>query len=663
MIFLDFETYSELDVRKVGAYAYASHPSTEIICMGWDDHGDKGLWTPKDPLPSWVWGTEELHGWNVFFEVCIWMKVAQRLYDFPEVHFERWRDTMALAAYFGLPLDLFRASRVVSRGVEKDKRGSYLISVLCKPVKPTKKRPWTRLTPENSPELFQEMYDYCQQDVKAEKAIHDFLPRQTLPPTELAIWQHNLKSSLRGTQVDMKLVHQLIKLRDENIKALTTEFQKMMGFNPTQIEKLKLAIGLPNLKAQTVRDVLADPDPLALDPEHRRALEIRQAVSKTSLKKLDAMVLVTVDGRAYGMQVYYGAHTGRYAGRLIQLQNMAKALFAVFEWDHDFVRAGCTLDTLEMIYGDPGSAISTLIRGCMTSSTGKYLYIADYSSIEARVLAWFAGEEYLLDLFRRDEDVYIAAAQDIYGCTLEEVDDTRRALGKVQVLGCGFQMGKDRFFETCHEWGVPVKRSLSDIAVDRYREKNKKIVALWYTVNDVFTAAVRTPNRIFTVGPVRVVSTRHWLFAQLPSGRTITYPLPRVEQVRKDFGTWVETTAVVDGKKTTTKDWQAKWVWIDQITYMGIDSTTKQWRRQETYGGKLVENLVQGMARDIMCEAQLRLDSEGFDFLFCVHDEIVSETVDPWSLEEYMELITIVPKWAKGLPVSATGNVYKRFRK
>jgi DNA polymerase len=375
------------------------------------------------------------------------------------------------------------------------------------------------------------------------------------------------------------------------------------------------------------------------------------------------MVLVTIDGKAYGMQVYYGAHTGRYAGRLIQLHNLPKGTFKVFEWDHDFVRAGCDLDTLEMVYGDPSSAISTMIRGCITASKGKYLYIADYSSIEARVLAWFAGEEYLLDLFREGKDVYIAAAQNIYGCAEEEVDDDRRALGKVQVLGCGFQMGKDRFFETCHEWGVPVERSLSDLAVDQYRKKNKAIVDLWGTVNDVFTAAVRTPNRIFTTGPIRVVSTKKWMFAQLPSGRTITYPLPRIEVVQKDFGTWVETTAVINDKETTLRTWQEKLVWIEQITYMGLDSTTKQWRRQETYGGKLVENLVQGMARDIMCEAQLRLGSEGFDFLFCVHDEIVSETVDPWSLEKYMELMTIVPKWAKDLPVNATGDVFKRFRK
>jgi DNA polymerase len=300
----------------------------------------------------------------------------------------------------------------------------------------------------------------------------------------------------------------------------------------------------------------------------------------------------------------------------------------------------------------------------MTASPGKYLYIADYSSIEARVLAWLAGQEDLLKLFREGKDVYVDAAMDIYGCTEEEAwDDTRRALGKVQVLGCGFQMGKDRFYETCQEWGVPVKRSLSDLAVKRYRERNKAIVELWHKVNNVFTTAVRTPNRIFNLKHIKVVSTGEWLFVQLPSGRTITYPLPRIDTVQKDFGCWVTESFEINGKVTTLKNWVEDLVWIEQITYMGLDSTTKQWRRQETYGGKLVENMVQGIARDIMCEAQLRIEPEGFDFLFCVHDEIISETENPGDLERYMKLMTVMPKWARGLPMGATGGVCKRFKK
>jgi DNA polymerase len=659
-IFVDFETYSELNIKKVGAYAYAAHPSTEILCMAYQiDGGHTSLWLPGDPLPNTFRRKGiELHGWNVFFEWCIWTMCGPD-HQFPQIDPEAWRDTMALAAYFGLPLDLFRASRVASPDMQKDKRGSYLISVLCKPVKPTKKKPFTRLTPENSPELFLELYDYCKLDVQAEKAVHNFLPRQNLPPMEQAIWKHNFDASIRGTQVDMKLANQLIKLRDENIESVTAEFKESMGFNPTQIEMLRLEVGLPNVQKQTLIDALEG----ELPDKHRRALEIRQVVSLTSLKKLDAMILVVVDGKAHGMQVYYGAHTGRYAGRLIQLHNMTKAQFKVLEWDHDFVRAGCNLDTLEMLYGDPGPAISTLIRGCMTASKGKYLYIADYSSIEARILAWLAGQEDLLKLFREGKDVYVDAAMDIYGCTEEEAwDDTRRALGKVQVLGCGFQMGKERFFETCREWGVPVERELSDLAVTRYRERNKNIVELWHKVNNVFTTAVRTPNRIFNLKHIKVVSTGKWLFVQLPSGRTITYPLPRIDTVRKDFGKWVE----VEKEGVVEKVWEEDLAWIEQITYMGLDSTTKQWRRQETYGGKLVENMVQGIARDIMCEAQLRIESEGFDFLFCVHDEIISEAEDPGELDRYMKLMTVVPEWASkgpGLPVGATGDVCRRFKK
>ena len=897
--------------------------------MHWRTEKSQGLWKQGEQFPPKLKKVLDqpgtyIHAWNALFEVCLWELVGQEKHGFPPVDRNKWRDTMALAAYFGLPLDLFRASRVVAPDTKKDQRGSYLISVLCKPVKPTRKRPWTRLTPERCPDLFQELYEYCRGDTAAEKGVHDAMPRDRLPPTEQAIWKHNLDASMTGTALDMKAVARLIAVRDEVTDRLKEEFKELVGFNPTQVAELKELIGLPNVAAQTVRDALAGDD---LSPEHRRALEIRQAVSKTSTKKLDSMQAVAVDGRAHGMQVYYGAHTGRYAGRLIQLQNLPRGDFQPSEEEFGMIHnAPDLLGSMELLYDDVNSAISTFIRGCLRPSAGRHMYIADYSSIEARVLAWFAGQQDQLNLFHAGEDPYKAAAAEIYEVDIGSVSPEQRALGKtclaegsllysdrgwipietlkkedmlwdgidwcehrgilktgtkevvnlkglcltpdhrilwsgkhwlqaqnlvhnakvtsqalatararlpskaiwsapvvgsgscwyhaiasriksitwrliaqkeslvaalsagakpgaesgsgntpwswkmmptaraystgsrqpstaattrtllsmittgvgalrsarsgvqivrlfsatsklvkagtsrswrwtVQimtramnqvisalsrgrktpttsgesgsskmtstvydvlsvgsrnrflaltndgplivhncVLGCGFQMGKNRFFDTCIEWGTPVERELADRAVDVYRGKNTDIVALWYRLNDVVMAAIRTPNKLFTCNQVTIASTGQWLIIKLPSGRTISYPMPRVDVVEKEF-TPGETTL------------------IEQATYMGLSSMTNKWERQETYGGKLVENLVQGMARDLMCEAQLRIQPEGFDFLFCVHDEIVSEADSPDRLEEYQDLMTVVPGWADGLPVSASGGVYNRFRK
>ncbi len=352
---------------------------------------------------------------------------------------------MALSAYFGLPQDLFRASQAVDPDSMKDRRGSYLISVLCQPVKPTKKKPFTRLTPENSPELFGEFYAYCKQDTVAENNVHEFLPKQELPEKEQQIWFHNLETSMRGVPIDRPLVQNLIGLRDKHLAILTEEFIEFTGIKPTQVERVRELLDLPNMQAETLEKELTrieakfwDDAATSADLLSFRLLKIRLSISKISTKKYDAMLATTeADSRAHGMMVYHGAGTGRYTGRLIQLHNLAQGKFKVYDWDHDFLCSRINLETFKQLYGEPMTALSTLLRGCITASPGKYLYIADFSAIDACCVAWVAGEQYLLDLFHAKEDVYVPAAMDIYGCTLDEIEDDRRALGKVQVLGCG----------------------------------------------------------------------------------------------------------------------------------------------------------------------------------------------------------------------------------
>lgn len=643
-IHIDFETYSELDLRKVGAYAYATHPSTEILCLSVRKGDQASLWTPGKPPPRKVLQGQQLWAWNVLFEILIWQHVAVPKYGFPEVPLDQWRDTMALAAYFGLPLDLARASKVVG-GPEKDRRGSYLISVLCKPVKPTKARPWSRLTPENSPDLFQEFYAYCEQDTLAEKSVHDFLPRQELPPQEQAYWFDGLQSSLRGVRVDIEAVGNMILLRDEYIDKQRQVLHRLTGgIDFTQGEKLREhllidhGVPLENMQKGTLEAALKDE---AMPPEARQIIDIRLSCGMVSVKKLDAMLRVLgPDGRAHGMQQYFGAHTGRDSGRLIQLQNLPKGAFHVEESYLDLVASGLlSLEDFECVFGDPMVAMSTLIRGCITATPGRFMYVADFTAIEAVILSWAASDYEMVEDFRRKVPVYEKAAARVYGVQLEEVTKAMRNLGKVMVLGGGFGMGKDRFAETCEEWGVVVDRETSDRAIDVYRTDRVAVVNYWYEMDNAFKDAISTPNRMFKAGPVTVASNGRYLFARLPSGRTITYPMPEIRKVKKPWGR------------------------VDCITYKGIDSMTKQWRRIETWGASCVENVVQGIARDVMKEAQMRTGALGFETLFSVHDEVVSEHDRGDRYDEYLSAMEQPPAWGLDLPIRAEGEVCKRFRK
>jgi DNA polymerase len=694
MISLDFETYSEVDLKKVGAYAYARHPSTEILCAGYqiDDQAPK-LWLPGDPIPDEWNEYTNWWAWNAFFEICIWYYVGMRHHDFPPVQINQWRDTMALAAYFGFPLDLFRASGVIGQE-PKDKRGNWLISVLCKPVKPTKARPWTRLTPENSPELFEEFYEYCRQDVRAEKSVQAAMPRQQLPDQEQQFWFENLQASMRGVHVDMPLVKALMKIRDQHIKKLSKEMKQIAeGLSPTQPAKLRDILNsgyefdLLDMKKATLEAKLKED----INQMARRIIEIRLSAAKTSVKKLDAMAkVVSEDSRAHGMTVYYGAHTGRLAGRLIQLHNLPRGSFKVQDVYCEIIRAGLEPDLFEALFDEPMNAISTFIRSCLTATPGKSLYLADFASIEARIVAWWAGCEMLLELFRTGVDVYTIAAENVYGT--KEITKDMRALGKMEILGCGFGMGKDRFFESCTEdWGLEVEREITDLAVDTYRSDYPEVPALWYAVDEAVCRSIQNPNKIFPVGPVKFASTGRWLYARLPSGRAISYPMPAIrkatpawvhrafEKAKEDPGSEQEVNGVF---VSFIDDWwwvYKKGEWFDyhpddvgkakkaagqtwSITYMGM-TDTNQWRRKPTWGGSLVENIVQGMARDVMCEADLRTTEAGFDSLFTVHDELVKEHESDERLEEFMELMTIVPDWAEGLPITAEGECCERFKK
>lgn len=640
-ISIDFETYSECDLRKSGGWRYSEDPTTEILCLAYKvDDEETCLWVPGDPIPGVFYDDSvEIWAWNAQFEIAIWENVAVKS-GFPPIALDQWRDTMAISAYFGYPLDLGRASRSVGAAV-KDRRGKQLITLLCKPCKPTKAFPHTRRTVDTHPELFNELYSYCIDDVEAEVSVHMFLPRQRLPDNEQWLWGINMRANRHGIHLDLDLIDSLLALRNRVFTELSDEiFSITGGISATQVQALRewmagQGIELDDLKAKTVKDTLlyrAD-----LPDNVRRALEIRQALSMTSVKKLDSFInCVCQDGTVKGALVYYGAGTGRFAGRLFQLHNLPRGNFPVVEDYAQLAKSGA--DELEALFDSPIQFVSTMIRPCLVAPPDRVMYDADYSAIEGRGTAWIAGDSIMLNEFRSGEDVYKIMATSIFNIPVKSVGWFERFVGKQAILGLGYQMGWPKFQATCESYGQPIDDELAQHTVDVYRDKYHRIRNFWYQANDTFMMAIRNPNRVYALGACRIASNGRYLFAQLPSGRTITYPMPRISVVEKDWGP------------------------TEQVQYMGINSRINKWTWIDLYGGKITENLVQGIARDLMAVGMRNVIDAGFNFLLTVHDQILADG-EPGRLEEYIELMTAPPDWASDFPLRAEGKECLRFSK
>jgi len=656
-LIVDFETRSECDLKRAGAWEYSVHPSTQIICAAWRVGTKEELLTA--PIHTWSPATKDsnrvsLRAWlmdeslrlvahNALFEQVITQNVLFRGYPWtPWLNPNRWMCTAAQAASLALPRDLEGACAALGLPVQKDMEGRRLILKYCKPRKPTKSNPdkWHSKVSD-----LKRIIEYCKTDIEAE--THLFLKTYELNETERKVWLLDQQINLRGARVDRELVEKTLVLIEQETKVLNAETVKITGgqlFSTTQnVAMLKILDGLvPDLKAKTVADTLANGEGGALD---RRLLEIRQSISKTSTAKYEAFEERSrADGRVRDTLLYHGASTGRWSGRGIQPQNFPRGTIRNSAQSSEVVKTE-DLETIRLLYGNPMEVFSSNLRGCIIPSEGKELFCGDYSSIEARVLFWLAGHKDGLAAYVEGRDLYKEMAVKIYGKKLADITKPEREVGKRAVLGCGYNMGPKKFGETCETFGNPVSEELAQRAVKAYREMHEAVPLLWNEVETVAIGAVRTaPNKTVyknTFSNVRWFARNDFLWCELPSKRKLAYYKP---EIRSKATPWGE-------KRPCLYHWNQ-------------NSLTRQWECTGTYGGRLVENIVQAVARDFMAEALLRLEAAGYEVLLSVHDELLCERkIGEGSVEEFTKLMEEKAPWGVSCPIKVDAWSGLRYRK
>jgi DNA polymerase bacteriophage-type len=645
---IDMETRSKIDLKKCGLYRYAEDASTDILCIAvkvdeeptrvWISPNGRPMYASLpghhdfltitfDELAMLISKADIIEAHNASFEIALWNSVMTR-YGFDPLPIEKMRCSAAKAAAHALPRDLKGACEALALPIQKDLAGYRIMMKMCKPDKFGK---WNE-----NPLDFAALCKYCIQDVEAEHCLSSAL--KDLSPKEQEIWKLDQEINSRGVKIDLDAVDNLIykvQYAEKNllkeIEEITFGFIKSARQRNAVLDWLKVqGVEMEDLKKKTVAEELKG----IPDGKAKRLLEIRQELAKSSVSKLDAMRRWAScrDNRARGMFLYHGASTGRWTSKGIQFQNLPRESYSeaeitrVLDGGVDALQEGCL------------SAASKSIRGMLIADEGKEFYCADFASIEARVLAWLAGERKVLEAFERDLDLYKVAATDIYPVHYDNVDKSQRQIGKVAVLALGYQGWVGAFKSMAEVYGIQVDEERAKEIVIAWREKNSAIVAFWAALEYAALQAIKT-GKVYTAGPIKFGVKNNFLWMGMPSGRSLCYYSPRVTTIEK-FGKMKEAVS-----------------FLAQDQYRG-------WCRCATYGGCLAENATQAVARDLLAEAMLRTNKAGYPIIITCHDEIVSEVEEGRNeFERFIELISETPGWAVGCPIKAEGWVGRRYRK
>lgn len=683
---IDFETRSACDLRKTGTHVYAEDPTTDVWCAAYAvDDGPVQMWTPSQPCPAEVldavMGGEEISAFNASFERTIWSAILAPRYGWPLPAETQWRCTMTWALAMALPGSLENAAAAVGIELGKDMAGRRLMLQMARPrkVEPDGTIIWW-----DDQARRDRLYAYCKQDVEVERELR----RRLLPlsPSEQRLWHLDQRINDRGVAVDADLCHAAKKVVVASTKALDEEMRAVTGGVAGSCSQVGVltewlrghGLAVDSVAKDKIADLLIRDD---LPEEARRALELRQEAAKTSTAKIDAFLTRrSADGRMRGNLQFHGASTGRWAGRGAQLQNLPRPSTESTDEIRTMVDALSTgdADLVGMLYQRPLSVVSDCLRGMICAGPGNTLYSADFSAIEARGLAWLAGQQDVLQTFRDGVDIYNHSATGIFGRPIDRKKHlVEGQVGKVSVLALGYEGGVGAFLTMAKTYGLkigdhfdaiwnqaaPEHIAAAEAAFEQrgkgtgiaartwlaaevvkvaWRAANPFIAQLWRDLRDAAIDAVENPGETFQAG--RYIGYRKvgsFLWCRLPSGRVLCYPYAEIIQKPTPWGSKAKA-----------------------IRYKCVDQFTRKWEWKDFYGGLAAENVTSAVCRDIMAEAMVRVEEAGYPVVLTVHDEIVSEReLGSGSLEEFVSLMSVVPEWATGFPIKAAGWSGRRYRK
>lgn len=704
---IDFETRSACSIKDCGSWRYSLDPTTQVMCLAFRlPHWEKdrtALWHPTFPhlgikeadcpeleeLFAWIADGKLVEAHNCWFERGIWTNICVPKLGWPEVGHRQWRCSAAKAAAHSLPRSLDGCTLALDLRTKKDVEGAKVMKKMAKPRKPRvaevksfvaqqdgvpaiKQCVVTTVATDTgwkasvswdggerdfslpfywheSVEMIERLCAYCRKDVLAEEAVSHRLRDLSAKETEMylmdqAINQRGFQLDREGIEAALEVVNgifsdlnkELVELTGGRVEKATQRARMIQWFN-------EMGLPLEDTQGSTLDGWLKRED---LEADVRRGLELVRALGRSSTAKFVAAENWASPGawRVHGGLLYHGAGTGRWSGSGVQPHNFPRGSIKDMDFAWEVIK---TKDVafMEMMYGDVMTLLSHALRGMIVPTPGRKLMVADYAAIEARVVLWLAGDEDALNIFRRNECIYMAMATEIYGRPItdkvKQADE--RQMGKQAVLGLGYQMGAKKFQATLAEkWGIFIELDFAQQIVDTYREKFWRIKKMWWDQEAAAIAAVRHPGRTFRCGKVFWRSFDGFLHCKLPSGRLLGYSEPRIFKKKTPWGEE-----------------------RDCLTYMGVDPYTKKWRRQDTYGGMLVENITQAVARDLMADAMLRCHEEGmYDVILSVHDELIAECDEGvGSVKDFETVMAHVPDWAAGCPVSAEGWTGYRYKK
>ncbi len=673
---LDIETFSWAQLggpAGVGVYRYTEDLGTEILCnMYAFDDGLVNLWLPYIPSPALylaicdrfnaadtrvgtiayglcpddlddhVRSGGECRAHNSEFERVVTNGQPGQDIGFPPSTIEQWVCTAAKGAAHGLPRKLEKIAQALGVEHQKDMTGHTVMLQLCRP---RKKAGALRWTPEEDTDKYLDLYSYCIDDVECERDIDTAVPE--LSPREQRLFHLDQLINERGIRVDLPGVHDAKAVRDQYKAVLKAKSREVCGLNPTQTGKLQVWIDerykIPNLQGPTLDDAIADP---AIPTEVKQVLRIRRSHEMKAPSKLDAMLrAVCEDDRLHGMLKFYGAGTGRWASMLVQLQNILRGILSDPETAIEILKSR-DLDWLRCMYDDVDimAVLGSIIRGLLVAAPGKDLICVDYLAIEGRVVAWLAGQKDKLEVYRTHGKVYESTAAKLYNLyggdpTLDQLAGLKaeypneRFIAKSCELALQFQGGYKALVKNCRKQGRDIEETFATETVYGWRDANAMIQTMWGNLEVCFREAINEPGSCPKLNRLIFSVQGDWMYMQLPTGRRIAYYKPAISQ-------------------------------SDELTYLGVDTYTRQWRRVTTYGGRLTNNAAEGIARDCLSHAMPNIERADYPLICTVHDELITEVDEGFgSVEELAEIACQPIKGLEGLPVKADGFRSKRYRK